>query len=44
MQDMEEYYKLTDSLIAKLKELGDSLWHRKTRSRVKWARKKDLRT
>lgn len=44
MQDMEEYYKLTDSLIAKLKELGDSLWHQKIRSRAKWVRKKDFRT
>ena len=25
MQDIEEYYKLVDSLIAKLKDLGDSL-------------------
>ena len=44
MQDLEEYYKLTDSLIAKLKELGDSLWHRKIRSRAKWTGKKDFRT
>ena len=25
MQDIEEYYKLADSLTSKLKELGDSL-------------------
>ena len=25
MQDIEEYYKLAESLMARLKELGDSL-------------------
>ena len=41
MQDLEEYYKLADSLTAKLKELGDSLWHYKIRARIKWIRKKN---
>ena len=35
MQDIEEYYKLVDSLIANLKDLGDSLWHYKIRTRIK---------
>ena len=42
MQDLEEYYKLVDSLIAKLKDLGDSLWHCKARTRIKRIRKKDF--
>ena len=41
MQDIEEYCKLAESLMARLKELGDSLWHIKIRTRIKRIRKID---
>lgn len=39
MQDLEESMRSIDTYKLKLKDLGDSLWHSKARSRIKRIRR-----
>ena len=41
MLELEENTRLLKNLEEKLKELGESLWHCKTRTRIKRIRKRD---
>ena len=44
MQDLNEYYRLAENLTKKTKELGDSLWHKKSRRWTKKIRRKNYGT